>query len=206
MFSWQMVLSSPLDGKSWAPRSAQLQQRPCCCSCGARCPGSLRRRRRKHRAELWWHVKSLCWSSREAYHWSKNHYTHNFYCWGIHFGAWKITSTSTEGQKLHENLAPVLVIISGKSLVFSRKIITSTGFYRYCAPDASAPVVVINESPIISQLHTHTHQLHNFNSRGINLCNACVSLVSACLASMISQKGNYHSQQNVCANWKIWEN
>ena len=25
----------------------------------------------------------------------------------------------------------------------------------------------------------------------INLCNACVSLVSVCLASMISQKGNY---------------
>ena len=50
-----------------------------------------------------------------------------------HLGAWKITSTGTEGQKLHENLAPVLVIISGKSLVFSRKIITSTGFYRYCA-------------------------------------------------------------------------
>ena len=38
---------------------------------------------------------------------------------------------------------------SGNSLVFSRKIITSTGFYRYCAPDASAPVVVINESPNI---------------------------------------------------------
>ena len=31
--------------------------------------------------------------------------------------------------------------------MFSRKIITSTGFYRYCAPDASAPVVAINESP-----------------------------------------------------------
>ena len=58
-----------------------------------------------------------------------------------------MTSTSTEGQKLHENVAPVLVIISGKSLVLSRKVITSTGFYRYCAPDASAPVVVINESP-----------------------------------------------------------
>ena len=55
---------------------------------------------------------------------------------------------STEGQKLHENSAPVLVIISGNSLVFSRKIITSTGFYRYCAADASAPVVVINQSPI----------------------------------------------------------
>ena len=53
----------------------------------------------------------------------------------------------TEGQKLHENSAPVLVIISGNSLVFSRKIITSTGFYRYCAADASAPVVVINQAP-----------------------------------------------------------
>ena len=54
---------------------------------------------------------------------------------------------STEGQKFHENLAPVLVMISGNSLVFSWKLITSTGFYRYCAPDASAPVVVINEPP-----------------------------------------------------------
>ena len=67
----------------------------------------------------------------------------------VYIGAWKITSTSTEGQKLHENLAPVLVITSGKSLVFSRKIITSTGFCRHCAPDASAPVVVINEFPSI---------------------------------------------------------
>ena len=40
-------------------------------------------------------------------------------------------------------------------------------------------------------LQLHTHQLHSFNCGGINLCNACVSLVSACLASMISQKGNY---------------
>ena len=55
---------------------------------------------------------------------------------------------STEGQNFHENLAPVLVVISGNSLAFYRKIISSTGFYRYCAPDASAPVVVINESPI----------------------------------------------------------
>ena len=44
-----------------------------------------------------------------------------------------------EGQKRHQNLAPVLVIISGNSLVFSRKIITSTG----AAPrDAPASVVV----------------------------------------------------------------
>ena len=44
---------------------------------------------------------------------------------------------------------------------------------------------------LISQIHTYTHQLHNLNCRGINLFNACVSLASACLASMISQKGNY---------------
>ena len=54
---------------------------------------------------------------------------------------------STEAQKFHDNLVPVLVMISRNSLVFSRKIITSAGFYRCCAPDASAPVVVINESP-----------------------------------------------------------
>ena len=36
---------------------------------------------------------------------------------------------------------------SGNSPVFSRKIITSTGFYRCCAPRASAPVVVKNQSP-----------------------------------------------------------
>ena len=38
---------------------------------------------------------------------------------------------------------------------------------------------------------SHTHQLHNLKCRGINLCNAYISVVSACLASMISQKGNY---------------
>ena len=56
---------------------------------------------------------------------------------------------STEGQRFHENLALVLVIISWKSLVSSRKTITSTGFYKYFAPDTSARVVVINESPIM---------------------------------------------------------
>ena len=54
-----------------------------------------------------------------------------------------------KGKKRCQNLAPVLVIISGNSLVFSRKFITSTGFYRCCAPSASAPVVVKNQSPII---------------------------------------------------------
>ena len=44
-------------------------------------------------------------------------------------------------------------------------------------------------------LQLHTHQLHSFDSRGINLCNACVSLVSACFASMIFQKGNYTQQK-----------
>ena len=56
---------------------------------------------------------------------------------------------STERQKRSQNLAPVLVIISANSLVFSRKIITSTGFYQCCAAGASAPVVVKNQSPII---------------------------------------------------------
>ena len=53
------------------------------------------------------------------------------------FGDLKITSTSTERQKRSQNLAPVLVIISGNSLVFSRKIIASTGSYRCCAAAAS---------------------------------------------------------------------
>ena len=43
--------------------------------------------------------------------------------------------------------------------------------------------------PIILQLHTY--QLHSFKGRGMNLCNASVSLVSAFLASMICQKGTY---------------
>ena len=50
------------------------------------------------------------------------------------FGDTKITSTSTERQKRSQNLAPVLVIISGNSLVFSRKIITSTGFTGAAPP------------------------------------------------------------------------
>ena len=31
----------------------------------------------------------------------------------------------------------------------ARKIITSTDFYQHCRPDASAPVLVKNQSPII---------------------------------------------------------
>ena len=45
---------------------------------------------------------------------------------------------------------------------------------------------------LISQFPTH--QLQNLNSRGIHLCNVCVSLVSACLASVISQKDNYYTR------------
>ena len=52
-----------------------------------------------------------------------------------------ITSASTERQKRSLNLAPVLVINSGNSLVFSRKIIASPGSCRCCAPGASAPVL-----------------------------------------------------------------
>ena len=64
----------------------------------------------------------------------------------------KFNSTSIERQKRSQNVAPVLVIISGNSLVYSGKIITSTGFYRCCTPGASAPVVVKNQSPnLVSQ-------------------------------------------------------
>ena len=48
----------------------------------------------------------------------------------------KTTITVLKGRilKCDQNLAPALVIIWGNSLVFLRKIITSTGFYRCCAP------------------------------------------------------------------------
>ena len=49
-----------------------------------------------------------------------------------------ITRASTERRKQCQNLAPGLVTMSGISLVFSRKILTGTGFYRCCAPGASA--------------------------------------------------------------------
>ena len=54
---------------------------------------------------------------------------------------------SIEGQKFHQTLAPVLVIISGTSLTFSRTIITSTGSFLVLRPDVSAPVVVKIQSP-----------------------------------------------------------
>ena len=41
---------------------------------------------------------------------------------------------STEGEKFHRYLAPVLVRISGNSLVLSRKVIASTGFTRTAPP------------------------------------------------------------------------
>ena len=54
-------------------------------------------------------------------------------------GDLKITSASAERQKRSQNLAPALVISFGNSLVFSRKIITSTGFFvlvkRISLPD-----------------------------------------------------------------------
>ena len=63
-------------------------------------------------------------------------------------GDLKITSTALKGQnatKIQHQYC--LVIISVNSLVFSRKIIASTSFYWCCASDASAPVVVKNQSP-----------------------------------------------------------
>ena len=44
------------------------------------------------------------------------------------FSSLKNYQYSTEGQKYHQHLAPVLAIISETSLLFSRKVITSTGF------------------------------------------------------------------------------
>ena len=71
----------------------------------------------------------------------------NYVPCNLAFGDSKITSTSTERQRRSQNLAPVLVILSGNSLVFSRNIISSARFYRCSAPSASAPVVVKNQSP-----------------------------------------------------------
>ena len=47
-------------------------------------------------------------------------------------------------------------MISGNSLVFSRKIIASIGFYRCYAPGASAPVVVKNQSPKLCKQRSST--------------------------------------------------
>ena len=52
----------------------------------------------------------------------------------VQLGDLKNTSTSTERQKRSQNSAPVLVISFGNSLVFSRKIITSTGFLPVLRP------------------------------------------------------------------------
>ena len=59
---------------------------------------------------------------------------------------------SAEGQKLHQHLAPVLVITLWNSLVFSRKMTTSTDFCRCCAPDASALVVVKISLPLLEKV------------------------------------------------------
>ena len=53
---------------------------------------------------------------------------------------------SIEGLTFHKNVTPVLVIISGNSLVFPRKDITSIGPYWCCNSTVSAPVVVKDES------------------------------------------------------------
>ena len=60
---------------------------------------------------------------------------------------------SIGGQKCHQHSAPVLAILSGNFLAFSRKIIASTGLPR---PSASAPVVVKNESP---KIRWHSHKI-----------------------------------------------
>ena len=50
------------------------------------------------------------------------------------FRSLKNDQYSTEGQISLKNLAPVLVMNSGNSLVFSRKIVASTGFYPILRP------------------------------------------------------------------------
>ena len=42
-------------------------------------------------------------------------------------------------------------------------------------------------------LQLHTHQLHNYNCQGISLCNACASLVSFCLASLLYPQRQLHN-------------
>ena len=75
--------------------------------------------------------------------------------------------------EIHQNLAPVLVILSGNPLVFSRKnFYQLLVFYWCCAPDVSAPAVIINESPILGGLDGH-----RFNSAFSLLVLALVHLL-----------------------------
>ena len=60
---------------------------------------------------------------------------------GEKIGALKITSAALKGRNSHKNLAPALVVISGKSLVSSRK------FIQHLHSNASALVVVKKETP-----------------------------------------------------------
>ena len=72
----------------------------------------------------------------------------------------RITSASTERQKRSQDSAPVLVIISGNSLVFSRKIMTSTGFTG-AAPPA---------------------RQHSSGKKSVSHVNMVVSFVSFCVS------------------------
>ena len=58
--------------------------------------------------------------------------------------------SSTEEQKRHQHLAPVLVIIAGISLVFSRNIFASTGFFSGAVPRRSARVSPLNHKRFFS--------------------------------------------------------
>ena len=109
----------------WVARGCQASQRE----------GLTSREVRRTSGEVWenlWRTSGLLSSSSERTSGDRRQ---------------KMTSTGTERQKRSQNLAPVLVILSGNSLVFSRKIITSTGFCLCCAAGASAPVVVKYQSP-----------------------------------------------------------
>ena len=65
----------------------------------------------------------------------------------IKVGASKNYQYSTEGQKFHQNFAPVVVIILWNSLVFSRKCFTSTDFTGTAPRRASTSIVVKKQSP-----------------------------------------------------------
>ena len=69
-----------------------------------------------------------------------------------------MTSTSAERQKRSQNLAPVLVILSGNSLAFSRKIITSTGFLPVLCPRR---VSTSSGKKSVSHLRTETKKFWN---------------------------------------------
>ena len=92
------------------------------------------------------------------------------------------------------------MVISGNSLVFSRKIVTSAGFYRCCALGAPAPVVVKNQSPRTGFQFFTGPSLHRLLLAGAEWRSALVSstVVSALLGGRFLGKAEkrHCSQQS----------